>query len=107
MSVEGAWDLAIPTRNGKIKAGVELRERVGTLTGVAHGSGEEVSLADVTLAGDRDRLTWKQAITKPMRLNMTFDVTVHGDTLPGTSKAGRPPSSEATGTHQTTLKHPA
>lgn len=50
MSVEGAWNLAIPTPNGKIKAVIELRERVGTLTGVAHGSGEEVSLADVTLA---------------------------------------------------------
>ncbi|MFH8561975.1 hypothetical protein [Streptomyces sp. NPDC017988] len=66
MSVEGAWNLAIPAPNGKIKAVVELRERVGTLTGVAHGSGEEVALADVTLAGDRDRLAWKQAITKPM-----------------------------------------
>ncbi|MFI2619564.1 hypothetical protein [Streptomyces sp. NPDC018584] len=50
MSVEGAWNLAIPTPNGKIKAVVELRERAGALTGVAHASGEEVSLADVTLA---------------------------------------------------------
>ncbi|MET9550726.1 hypothetical protein ABZY36_36305 [Streptomyces sp. NPDC006627] len=50
MSVEGARKLAIPTPNGKITIVVELRARVGTLTGVAHGSGEKVSLADVTLA---------------------------------------------------------
>ncbi|MFH8295397.1 hypothetical protein [Streptomyces sp. NPDC018059] len=35
MSVEGAWNLAIPTPDGKIKAVVELRERVGTLPGTS------------------------------------------------------------------------
>lgn len=48
------------------------------LTGVARGAGEEVPLADISLDGDR--LTWKQAVTKPMRLNLAFDVTVDGDT---------------------------
>ncbi|MER6685981.1 hypothetical protein [Streptomyces olivaceoviridis] len=105
MSVEGTWNLSISTPIGKIKAVVELREQDGILTGVAHGAGEEVALADITLAGDR--LTWKQAITKPMRLNMTFDMTVNGDTLQGTSKAGRLPSSKVTGERQTTPEHQA
>lgn len=105
MPVEGTWNLSVSTPIGKIKAVVELRERDGILTGVARGAGEEVALADITLTGDR--LTWKQAITKPMRLNLTFDVTVDGDTLRGTSKAGRLPSSKVTGERQTGPEHQA
>ncbi|WP_127358615.1 hypothetical protein [Actinacidiphila soli] len=99
MPVEGTWDLSIATPIGKIKAVVELRRQDDVLTGVAHGAGEEVTLGDVVLDGDR--LTWKQAITKPMRLNLAFDVTVDGDTLTGTSRAGRLPASKVTGRRHT------
>ncbi|WP_037853582.1 hypothetical protein [Streptomyces sp. NRRL S-340] len=99
MSVEGTWNLSISTPIGKIEAVVELRDQDGVLTGVAHGAGEHVPLGDITLDGDR--LTWKQAITKPVRLNLAFDVTVDGDTLQGTSKAGRLPSSKVTGERRT------
>ncbi|WP_067799695.1 hypothetical protein [Actinomadura formosensis] len=105
MSFEGTWNLSISTPIGKIKAVVELREQDGTLTGVAHGAGEDIPLTDVALGGDR--LTWKQAITKPMRLNLAFDVTADGDTLQGTSKAGRLPSSKVTGERQTAPEHQA
>ena len=95
MSVEGTWDLSISTPVGKIKAVAEFRQADGILTGVARGAGEEVPLEDVVLDGDR--LTWKQAITKPMRLNLAFSVRIVGDTLAGTSKAGRLPSSKVAG----------
>ncbi|WP_458682570.1 hypothetical protein [Prescottella equi] len=99
MPVEGTWNLSISTPIGKMKAVVELRRHDGVLTGTAHSAEEEVPLKDVFLDGDR--LTWKQAITKPMRLNLAFDVTVDGDTLRGTSKAGRLPSSKVTGERTT------
>ncbi|MER6306860.1 hypothetical protein ACWCXK_32395 [Streptomyces sp. NPDC001739] len=105
MSLEGTWNLSVSTPIGKMKAVVELREQDGVLTGVAHGAGEEVPLNDVALDGDR--LTWKQAVTKPMRLNLAFDVTVDGDTLRGTSKAGRLPSSKVTGERRTAPEHQA
>lgn len=105
MSVEGTWNLSISTPIGKIEAVVELRDEDGVLTGVAHGAGESVPLVDMTLAGDR--LTWKQAVTKPVRLNLAFDVTVDGDTLQGTSKAGRLPSSKVTGERRTAPEHRA
>lgn len=95
MSVEGTWDLSVSTPIGKIKAVVELLRQDGVLTGVAHGTGEEVPLSDITLAGDR--LTWKQTVTKPLRLNLAFALTISGDTLTGTSKAGRLPASKVTG----------
>jgi hypothetical protein len=39
----------------------------------------------------------KQAVIKPLRLNLAFAVTLDGDTLTGTSKAGRLPASKVTG----------
>ncbi|MFJ7625316.1 hypothetical protein ACIQZN_02345 [Streptomyces sp. NPDC097595] len=105
MSVEGTWNLSISTPIGKIKAVVELREQDGTLTGVARGVGEDVPLGDVNLDGDR--LTWKQAVTKPMRLNLAFDMTVDGDTIRGTSKAGRLPASKVTGERQALMEQQA
>jgi hypothetical protein len=52
-------------------------------------------LAD--LVHDGNRLTWAQSITRPMRINLTFDLTVDGDQLTGTAKAGRLPGSKVVG----------
>lgn len=101
MSVAGTWDLSIATPIGTIAAVVELRDERGTLTGTARGAGEEVPLRDLQSA-DGGRLTWKQAVTRPMRLNLAFSVTVEGDTLTGTSRAGRLPASRVTGTRRDT-----
>jgi hypothetical protein len=95
MNPAGTWDLSVSTPIGKINAVVGLHERAGIWYGAAHGAGEEVPLHDVTLI--ENRLTWKQAITTPLRLNLTFDVRLDGDTMNGTSKAGRLPSSKVTG----------
>ncbi len=95
MPVEGTWTLTIATPIGKQHATLELVRRDDVLHGVARGSGEDVPLVDVVLDGDR--LTWAQSITRPMRLNLTFDVTVNGDEMTGHSKAGRLPRSTVTG----------
>lgn len=95
MSVEGIWDLCVATPIGRIKAVIDLRREKGVLTGTAHGTDEEVALDDVVLTGDR--LTWNQSVTQPLRLNLAFAVTVDGDSLSGTSKAGRLPASRVTG----------
>jgi hypothetical protein len=100
MSVEGTWNLVISTPIGKQRAILTLSMKDGVLSGVARDQnhGDEIGLTD--LVQDGDRLTWAQSITKPMRLNLTFDVTVDGDHLAGTSKAGRLPSSKVVG-HRT------
>ncbi|WP_328564093.1 hypothetical protein [Streptomyces coelicoflavus] len=95
VQVEGTWDLSISTPVGRIRAVTEFHRRNGVLTGTARGEGEEVPLGEVVLDGDR--LTWNQAVTKPIRLNLVFDVRVDGDALGGTSKAGRLPASKVTG----------
>ena len=105
MSVEGIWDLTIATPIGRIKAVIDLRREQGALVGTAHGAGEQVPLRDLALDGDR--LSWRQAITKPMRLNLDFAVNVDGDTLAGTSKAGRLPSSKVIGQRRSVTPAPS
>ncbi|CAL9281169.1 hypothetical protein SUDANB148_00429 [Streptomyces sp. SudanB148_2056] len=99
-TAEGVWDLTVATPIGRIKAVVEFRRRDGVLTGVASGTGEDVPLRDITVDGTL--VTWKQSVTKPLRLNLAFAVDVRGDTLEGTSRAGRLPASKVTGTRRTT-----
>ena len=100
MSIEGVWDLTIATPIGRIKPVIEVSREGEKLIGIAHGAGEEVPLQDITVDGDQ--VTWKQSVTKPLRLNLTFDVTIDGDVLTGKSKAGRLPSSKVTGRRRLT-----
>ncbi|GHO56988.1 hypothetical protein [Ktedonobacter robiniae] len=95
MSLTGSWNINIATPIGTQSATLELTENEGVVEGMAKGDAETTPLITPALNGNR--LTWKQSITKPMRLNLTFDVTIDGDTLTGTSKAGMLPSSKVTG----------
>ena len=95
MSIVGNWDVTIKTPIGSLAVVYEFAEHDGTLTGTATGEGETVPLRDLTVAGQRIR--WRQSVTKPMRLNLDFDVVVDGDRLSGHSRAGRLPASTVTG----------
>jgi hypothetical protein len=105
-SVDGAWVLVITTPIGKQHATVTLSTQDGVLHGTARDQrhGEEVTLHDLVLHGNR--LTWAQSITKPMRLNLTFDVTINGPDLTGHAKAGRLPPAKVTG-HRVAPEQPA
>ncbi|MFE4450615.1 hypothetical protein [Streptomyces sp. NPDC056796] len=95
MAAEGVWDLSVSTPIGTIEAVVEFARQDGVLTGTALGAGERVALRDLRLEGGL--LTWKQAVTRPLRLDLAFTVTLDGSTLTGTSRAGRLPASKVTG----------
>lgn len=99
MSLPGEWEVRIKSPIGSLDVVYRFTEHDGTITGVAEGKGEAVPLSDVTITNDTDpqRVTWRQSVTKPMRLNLEFDVTVDGDRLVGHSKAGRLPRSAVTG----------
>jgi hypothetical protein len=96
MSLTGSWNISIATPIGTQSAILELTENEGVVEGIAKGNAETTPLINPVLNGNH--LTWKQSITKPMRLNLTFDVTIDDDTLTGTSKAGMLPSSKVIGT---------
>ncbi len=96
MSLTGTWNISISTPIGTQSVVLELTEHDGVIEGVAKGNAETTPLINPVLDGNR--LIWKQSITKPMRLNLTFDVTIDGNTLVGTSRAGMLPPSKVTGT---------
>lgn len=95
MELIGEWDVAIKTPIGTLKVLYTFTDYSGVLNGTATGQGETVVLRDITVAAQR--VTWRQSVTKPMRLNLDFDVVVDGDRLTGHSKAGRLPRSPVTG----------
>jgi hypothetical protein len=49
------------------------------------------------IATNGQRVTWRQTVTKPMRLNLDLDTTIDGDIRTGHSKAGRLPRSAVSG----------
>ncbi len=92
----GTWDVTLDTAIGKMAVVFEIAESDGAITGIARSDAESVDFNDAVAEGNR--LTWTQAVTTPMRLTLKFDVTVDGDTMTGTSKAGILPSSKVNGT---------
>lgn len=95
MDLKGVWDVTVKTPIGSLAVVYTFTEHDGTLAGTAKARGDTVPLRDIVVAGQR--VTWRQSVTKPMRLNLEFDVMVDGDRLAGHSKAGRLPRSAVTG----------
>lgn len=98
-ALPGTWALTMRTPIGSIHADMTFTGDDTNLSGTAVGSAETVDLRDVvtTPASDGERVTWSQSITKPLRLNLDFDVTVSRDEMHGFSRAGRLPRSAVTG----------
>lgn len=93
----GSWDVTIDTPIGQIAVVFDITGHDGTIRGTAISDAETVEFIDAIAEGDR--LTWTQVVTTPMKLTLKFDVTVEGDTMTGTSKAGPMfPASKVNGT---------
>ena len=95
MSIIGEWDVTIKTPIGSMAVLYAFTESDGALAGSATLKDDTVPLHELAVSGSR--ATWQQAVTKPMRLNLAFDVVIDGDRLSGHSKAGRLPRSAVTG----------
>jgi hypothetical protein len=93
--IAGEWDVAIRTPIGSLQVLYTFTDDSGVLSGTAAGKAETVALRDIAVTAQR--VTWSQSVTKPMRLNLEFDVVVDGDRFTGHSKAGRLPRSAVTG----------
>lgn len=86
MSFTGRWTIEIPTPIGKQEIVLDIVEENGAVRGMATSRDETVPFGDPVVEGDRIR--WSQRITKPMKMNVKFDLTRTGDALAGTSKPG-------------------
>lgn len=105
MDIEGDWDVSIKTPIGTLAVVYTFRQspdgRDG-LAGTATYRDETVALQGLTseTVADGARLTWRQSVSKPIRLNLDFDVVVKGDVMSGQSRAGRLPRSAVSGTRR-------
>ena len=99
MSVIGDWDVSIKTPVGTLHVLYTFTEENSGISGTAASEAESVPLVDITVAEDVEgqRVTWRQTVTKPMRLTLDFDVHVRGDRMSGHSRAGRLPRSTVSG----------
>lgn len=95
MSVEGFWKVAVSTPLGTRHTVLELFTKDGALQGISRGEKEQLTLNDLRLEGDR--LSWYQSITRPMRMNLAFDVVIDGDDMTGTARGGPMPASKVSG----------
>ena len=99
LAILGNRDLTIATPVGRLSVSMTFRDTGNGIAGTARGRGETVAVHDiVSIPGqDGEHVTWTQSITKPLRLDLVFDVVVSGDSLSGVSRAGRLPASKVTG----------
>jgi hypothetical protein len=101
MSITGDWDVAIKTPIGTLAITYRFASQDGALTGTAASKQETVPLTDIVVSDDGKHVTWRQTVTRPMRLKLDFDVRVDGDRLSGHSRAGRLPRSAVSGVRRT------
>jgi hypothetical protein len=98
VGIVGDWDVTIKTPVGSLQVVYSFADRDGVLVGIAAGTHETVELTDIVADGDGGRrVSWRQTVTTPMRLNLAFEVLVDGDRLTGHSRAGRLPRSAVSG----------
>lgn len=102
VSVLGEWDVSIKTPVGSLQIVYRFYVNDGVLGGEAAGPNETVPCTDIVAieGAEGQRVRWRQTVTKPMKLNLEFDVLVEGDQLGGHSRAGRLPRSTVTGTRR-------
>jgi hypothetical protein len=100
----GTWDVQIATPVGRLAVTMTFSPTLDGVSGIATGRGEDVTLRDIQTESvdSGERVTWTQQITKPLRLNLVFDVQIRDDRMTGVSRAGRLPSSRVTGSRRPT-----
>lgn len=94
-SFDGEWDTIISTPVGKLQVKLLIGTTNGSIQGKAMQGDEIVEFIDPVLK--ENKLSWLLRITKPMRLNLKFEVMVNGKHMTGTAKAGILPASTLTG----------
>ncbi|MDQ0115172.1 DJ-1/PfpI family protein [Paenibacillus harenae] len=91
----GDWDTTIATPVGKLQVKLSISTSEGRIRGTATQGDETVEWINPVL--QNNKLAWSLRITKPMRLNLKFEVSVVGERMTGIAKAGILPASKLSG----------
>lgn len=98
MSVAGVYDCVTKSPMGDQKSVLTLEVDGDTVTGANVGAQGSLELEDGK--ADGDSATWTMNMTVPMPMKLEASVTVSGDELSGTIKAGAFGEMAMTGTRQ-------
>lgn len=92
---EGKWEVIISTPIGKLETRLVIHTDNGSIRGTATQDGETVEFIYPRVQGDK--IVWDLRVSKPMKLQLHFEVIVQGDVMTGTAKAGFLPASKLRG----------
>jgi putative intracellular protease/amidase len=95
-SFDGAWKVTIYTPIGKQNVIFQISTNDGVVKGTAKQGLDVVEFVNPVVTGNR--MTWSQRVTKPLSLNLKFEITVNGNSVVGIAKAGLLPPSKVEGT---------
>jgi len=95
MSVDGAWKTSINSPMGVQEGELDITAAGDSFTGKMKSRAGEQEISGKV---DGDTLTWSAQITSPFPMTLEFTVTVSGDAMSGSVKAGAFGSSPLTGT---------
>jgi hypothetical protein len=85
MSADGTWKTTINSPMGVQEGTLTVATSGATFTGkMETGQGAQ----DISGAVSGDTLTWAAKLTQPFPIDLEFTVTVNGDAMEGSVKAG-------------------
>jgi hypothetical protein len=94
MSADGNWKTTVNSPMGVQEGTLSITTSGDTFTGTMAGA---AGSQDISGKVDGNTLTWPAKITTPFPLTLEFTVTVDGDKMTGSVKAGAFGSSPLTG----------
>ena len=94
MSADGTWKTTINSPMGVQQGTLTIKTDGAAFSGTMGGA---QGSQDISGKVDGDTLTWSASITSPFPMTLEFTVTVSGDAMTGSVKAGAFGSSPLTG----------
>jgi hypothetical protein len=85
MSVDGAWKTTINSPMGVQQGTLTIKSDGGAFTGSMAGA---QGTQEISGKVDGNVLTWGTKLTQPFPIDLEFTVTVDGDKMTGSVKAG-------------------
>jgi hypothetical protein len=94
MSADGTWKVTINSPMGVQQGTLTVKTSGDSFTGSFAG---QQGTQDISGKVDGDKLSWGTKLTQPFPIDLEFNVTVSGDSMEGSVKAGAFGSSPLSG----------
>jgi cytochrome P450 len=85
-TLDGTWNLVVKGPTGPQPTVLVLERADNTFTGTQSGQGSTTTVTDVQVDGNK--VCWVNHVTKPIKLKVTFNGEITGDSMSGKCKAG-------------------